>query len=62
MFYLHTQRNQQARNSTSLSEVACLQVGALEPTCQDGGQKLGRKASKVSISLKNLAIIIRKRN
>ena len=60
MLYLHTRRNRQARNSTSLGEVACLQVAALEPTCQDGGQKIGRKASKVVISLKNLAIVNRK--
>ena len=46
-------RNRQARNSTGRCEVDCLQVGALEPTCQDGGQKIGRKASKVVISLKN---------
>ena len=61
MLYLHTRRNRQARNSTSWGEVACLQVAALEPTCQDGGQKIGRKASKVVISLKNLAIVNRKR-
>ena len=53
MLYLHTRRNRQARNSTSWGEVACLQVAALEPTCQDGGQKIGRKASEDMISLKN---------
>ena len=62
MFYLHTRRNRQARNSTSWGLVACLQVWALELTCQIGGQKMARKASKVVISLKNLAIVIWKRN
>ena len=62
MLYLHTRRNRQARNSTSWGEVACLQVAALEPTCQNGGKKNGRKASEVMISLKNLAIVYQKRN
>ena len=62
MFYLHTRRNRQARNSTSRGEVDCLQVGALEPTCQNGGRKIGRKASEIVASLKNLAIVNRKRN
>ena len=47
MFYLHMRRNRQARNSIGWGEVGCLQVGALELTCQDGGRKIGRKASRL---------------
>ena len=62
MFYLHMRRNRQARNSTSWGLVACLQVWALELTCQFEGQKMARKASQVVVSLKNLANVIWKRN